>query len=183
MILQRRLFNAERNSLYGEADICNVRLITGLAPGENPVPIGGFVRLPSSMTTTGHDRNIMISSIDIATGRMESGRFRETMLGDFPVHPDTGAPIANRIFPGWREIIDLTVRAHRTYPWIPFIGWDVIDSSDGLILLEANAYWGGDCVQLPGAAPLGDTAFAEIYLKCFEHFYGPDTPACRRPIR
>jgi hypothetical protein len=183
MILQRRLSNAPRNAIYGDSDICNIRIITGHAPEREPEAIGGFIRLPSSLTTTGHDRNIMISSIDIATGRMEPGRFRETMLGDFPVHPDTGAPIENRILPGWKEMLELALRGHRTYPWLPFIGWDVVDTTDGLLLLEANAYWGGDCVQLPGARPLGLTRFPEIYLECFKHFYGPVTPAPGFPLR
>ncbi len=179
LILQVRLRNAPRNAIYGDADICNVRIVTGLMPGGEPEPIGGFIRIPSSLTTTGHDRNIMIASIDVETGRMEPGRFRETKLGDFPLHPDTGAMIENRILPGWRDMIELAQRGHRSYPWMPFIGWDVIDTKDGLLLLEANAYWGGDCVQLPGAAPLGHTRFPEIYLACFEHFYGPRVPAHR----
>jgi Sugar-transfer associated ATP-grasp len=182
MLLQRRLANAPRSAVYGEADICNVRVVTGRAPGGEPEVIGGFVRLPSSLTTTGHDRNVMIASIDVVTGRMESGRFRETMLGDFPVHPDTGVKIEKEIFASWGEMKALAIRGHRTYPWMPFIGWDVVDTTDGLLLLEANAYWGGDCVQLPGAMPLGRTNFAKIYLENFEHFYGPDIPAHRFPI-
>jgi hypothetical protein len=121
----------------------------------------------------------MISSIEVGTGRMEPCRFRETMLGDFPVHPDTGAKIADQAFAGWEEMKALAIRGHRTYPEMPFIGWDVVDTTDGVLLLEANAYWGGDCVQLPGATPLGKTRFAEIYLKHFERFYGPNTPAHR----
>ncbi len=179
MLLQHRLQNAPRNAVYGDTDICNARIITGCAPGDSPEVIGGFVRLPSSLTTTGHDRNIMIASIDVATGRMEPGRFRETMLGDFPVHPDTGTKIANQIFSGWEEMKALAIRGHRTYPWMPFVGWDVVDTTDGVLLLEANAYWGGDSVQLPGATPLGKTRFAEIYLKHFETFYGPNTPVHR----
>lgn len=179
MLLQRRLRNAPRNAIYGDADICNARIITGREPGGSPEVISGFVRLPSSLTTTGHDRNIMIASIEVNSGRLEPGRFRETMLGDFPVHPDTGAKIANQIFPGWEEMKALAIRGHLTYPWMPFIGWDVVDTTDGVLLLEANAYWGGDCVQLPGATPLGQTRFAEIYLKNFETFYGPAMPAHR----
>lgn len=179
MLLQRRLSNSSRNSIYGDTDICNSRIVTGRTPDGEIDVIGAFVRLPSSLTTTGHDRNIMIASIDAATGRMEPGRFRETKLGDFPVHPDTGAPIENRVFAGWNEMKDLAIRAHRTYPWMPFIGWDIVDTTDGVLILEANAYWGGDCVQLPGAMPLGATRFAEIYLKNFEKAYGPGNPAHR----
>jgi len=179
LILQRRLRNAPRNALYGDADICNVRIVTGLMPGGEPEPLGGFIRLPSSMTTTGHDRHIMIASIDVATGRMEPGRFRETKLGDFPLHPDTGAMIENRLLPCWRDMLELAARAHRTYPWMPFIGWDIVDTTDGVLLLEANAYWGGDSMQMPGAEPLGRTRFPEIYLNWFERLHGPRTPARR----
>jgi hypothetical protein len=157
--------------------------VTGRAPGGEPEVIGGFVRLPSSLTTTGHDRNIMIASIDAATGRLEPGRFRETMLGDFSIHPDTLVKIENEIFASWDEMVELALRGHRTCPWMPFVGWDVVDTTDGILLLEANAYWGGDCLQLPGAAPLGRTRFPEIYLKNFERFYGPDMPAHRFPAQ
>jgi hypothetical protein len=53
---------------------------------------------------------------------------------------------------------------------MPFVGWDVIDSDQGLMLLEANSNWGGDSAQLPGAPALGETRFPEIYLEWYEHW-------------
>jgi Sugar-transfer associated ATP-grasp len=165
LILQRRLRNAARNAIYGDSDICNLRIVTGCRPGGEPEAIGSFVRLPSSMTTAGHERKVLTASVDLRTGRMEAGRFREPLLGEFPVHPNTGAPIKDRILPGWDEMLALALRGHRTYPWLPFIGWDVVDTTDGVMLLEANAYWAG-------ALALGHTRFPEIYLEWFEQLYG-----------
>lgn len=183
LILQRRLRNAARNAIYGDDDICNLRIVTAHPPGGEPEALSAFIRLPSSMTTTGHSRNILVASIDIQTGRMHQGLFREPILGEFPVHPDTKAPIENRILSGWSEMLGLALQGHRTLPWLPFIGWDVVDTTDGVMLLEANAYWGADSLQLPGATPLGRTRFPEIYLQCFEHFYGPNRPAHRFPSK
>jgi hypothetical protein len=96
--------------------------------------------------------------------------FRDIKMPEFTHHPDTGHKMKGRAVPRWSEMVSLVKQAHRTYPWMPFIGWDVVDSEQGLVLLEANAYWGADSIQLPGAPGLGNTRFCEIYLEWFDHF-------------
>ncbi|QYM80346.1 hypothetical protein K0B96_06970 [Horticoccus luteus] len=162
-ILQPRLVNGGVWADYGDRDLCNLRIVTGRFPDGEPQLISSFLRLPSSHTTFGHDRHVLLSAVDVATGTLGPGVFREITKGSFDVHPDTGACITGRVLPGWAAMAELTLRAHRTLPWMPFIGWDVVETSAGLHLLEANAFWGADAAQLPGAVPLGHTAFPEIY--------------------
>ncbi len=50
-----------------------------------------------------------------------------------------------------------------------FVGWDVVDTDRGLMLLEANLIWGGNLAQMAGNLPLGLTEFSEIFL----HYYKP----------
>lgn len=168
-LLQRRLRNSAPAAVYGNDDICNLRIVTAKPMNGEICPIAAVLRIPSSFTTQGHDRNVLLSSIDVRTGRMGVGVFRNIAMPQFTNHPDTGYPIADRPLPHWREMLDLVVRAHRTCDWMPFVGWDVVDSDQGLMLLEANSNWGGDSAQLPGAPALGQTRFPEIYLQWYEH--------------
>ena len=177
-ILQRRLRNAPRNAVYGNDDLCNLRIVTGQLPGGEPEAIGAFLRLPSAFTSGGYTRHVLFATVDLATGRQGTGRLREITLGEFPTHPSTEAPIANRVLPGWPEMLALALRAHRSVPWMPFVGWDIIDTTEGVQVLEANAYWGGDALQAPGAPPLGSTRFPEIFFAWFDHL-----PTAARPVR
>lgn len=172
-ILQPRLRNAPRNAVYGNFDLCNLRIVTARLPDGEPEVIGAFIRLPSQFTTGGYNRHILFTSVDIADGRMGTGRLREITRGEFPRHPETDAPIQGRVIPGWSEMTELALQGHRSMPWMPFVGWDLIDTEQGPMLLEANAFWGGDALQPPGALPLGRTRFPEIYLAWFEKLYGP----------
>lgn len=182
MILQRRMRNSPRLSNFGQRDICNLRIVTAHPVAGTPEAIAAFIRLPSSHTTTGHDRHVLIAGVEIESGRMSSGRFREITKGEFPFHPDTGAPIAGQCLPGWSDMLELALRAHGTFPWLPFIGWDIVDTDHGLLLLEANAYWGADALQLPGSLPLGRTRFPRIYLEWFDHLLGSETPGAPIPL-
>jgi hypothetical protein len=177
LILQPRLRNAARSAQYGNEDICNLRIVTGCAPGGTPVAIASFMRLPSTFTTSGYNRHVLFASVDIETGRMGTGRFRDITRGEHATHPETLAQIEGHVIPGWSEMLELALRAHRTLPWLPLIGWDLIDSDQGVQVLEANAYWGGDAIQCAGATPLGRTQFPEIYLAWFHRVYGANHPA------
>lgn len=168
-ILQRRLRNSPQAAVYGDDDVCNLRIVTAKPLNGEVCAIAAVLRIPSSFTTHGHDRNVLLSSIDIRSGRMGTGVFRNIAMPQFTNHPDTGYPIADRPLPHWREMLELVYRAHRTCPWMPFVGWDVVDSDQGVVLLEANSNWGGDSAQLPGAPALGQTRFPEIYLEWYEH--------------
>jgi hypothetical protein len=169
-IMQRRLRNSTAGAIFGQDDVCNVRIVTGRAVNGAPELIASVMRVPSTYTTFGHDRNVIFSTIDVTTGLMDRGVFRDIKMPEFTHHPDTGHKMKGRAVPRWSEMVSLVKQAHRTYPWMPFIGWDVVDSEQGLVLLEANAYWGADSIQLPGAPGLGNTRFCEIYLEWFDHF-------------
>lgn len=169
-ILQRRIRNSSAAGVFGQDDVCNLRIVTGRLPDGSPELIASVMRVPSSYTTAGHDRNVIFSSVNVQTGRMGKGLFRNITMPQFTHHPDTGHKIEGRPVPRWQEMVELVTRAHNTFPWMPFIGWDVVDSDEGLVLLEGNAYWGADSAQLPGAPGLGETRFCEIYLDWYERF-------------
>ena len=136
LLLQPRLRNARRAAVYGNFDLCNLRIVTGRAPAGRPEPLAAFIRLPSRLNTTGANRRVLFSIVDITTGRQGPGRFRDIKLGEFPFHPETTARIAGRVIPAWDEMIRLALHAHSTLPRIPFIGWDLVDTPDGIRIVD-----------------------------------------------
>ena len=124
---------------------------------------------------------MLFAAVNITTGCMSAGRLREITSGEFLRHPETRAPIAARRIPGWDEMLALALAAHRTVPWLPFVGWDIVDTEQGVMVLEANAFWGGDALQPSGATPLGRTRFPGIYLAWYDRMHAPAPPERAMP--
>lgn len=57
-------------------------------------------------------------------------------------HPDTGEPIAGEQVPDWAAARDESLRLMREMPFINYVGWDMVMSSDGPVFLEGNNYTG-----------------------------------------
>jgi hypothetical protein len=63
-------------------------------------------------------------------------------------HPDTGLEFTGRQVPRWNETVDLCVRAARLFPGLRSLGWDVVITASGPVLLEGNADWGLRSLQM-----------------------------------
>lgn len=56
-------------------------------------------------------------------------------------HPDTGATIEGRQIPGWSAIIDSLLSIADAYPYIPYVGWDIVVTAPGEFqIIEANSF-------------------------------------------
>jgi hypothetical protein len=105
--------------------------------------------------------------VDLATGVLGPGVARYLTDGSFDTHPTSGAPITGFALPLWSDAVALALRAHDCFPWVPFVGWDVVISSDVPRLLEANMTWSAELYQRPQGKPMGSTQFTQVYL---EHY-------------
>lgn len=87
-------------------------------------------------------------AIDPRSGALEPRALRlAVQRGWYSAHPDTGHPFAGFTIPHWRRVVSLVTRAHRCFPSIHSIGWDVAVSSTGPLIIEANADWGSISFQ------------------------------------
>lgn len=83
--------------------------------------------------------------IDVETGEIEytaTVSRKEAPIGFELIdeHPSTGSQITGRTIPEWEEISDEILRIASAYPYIEYIGWDVLLTGDGdFKLLELNA--------------------------------------------
>lgn len=94
-------------------------------------------------------RGGLSARIDLDTGRLGPA----TRLPDrdvvewFETHPDTGAPIAGMEVPYWPQIRDLVVHSARVLSFMEYIGWDIVVTPDGPVVLEANINTGMNVLQ------------------------------------
>jgi hypothetical protein len=65
-------------------------------------------------------------------------------------HPDTGAQITGVRVPHWDRVVARVLDLAREHPYIPYIGWDVVVTDDGLRILEGNSNSGVLFTQFHG---------------------------------
>ena len=65
-------------------------------------------------------------------------------------HPDTGAQITGVTVPHWGQVVDRILGLAREHPYLPYIGWDVVVTDDGLRILEGNSNSGVLFTQFHG---------------------------------
>lgn len=89
----------------------------------------------------------------------ESGELGEigvrlnVVRGLYKSHPDTGVVFKGFKVPYWEKVIELAIRAHKCFPSIPSVGWDVAISRTGPLIIEGNPKWGAasfQCTNGPG---------------------------------
>ena len=166
LLIQKRLFNhPEMLDLCANA-LCCVRIMT--CRNEN----GGFevtnavLRMAQKMESTvdGLHRGGIAARVDVETGALGYG----TDLGFKPGvgwvdrSPRNGAQIAGRVLPEWPATRDLVLRAHATFPYKAWVGWDVAITPDGPVIVEGNGAPCVDILQRVDCEPLGQKRFGEL---------------------
>lgn len=95
----------------------------------------------------------LLCDIDLASGAITRGAANPapgtSELSWHTVHPDTGATVAGQIVPGFMELLDLLLATCRRHPYLAYVGWDVVITDSGPVVLEAN-YGSGLQLQLHG---------------------------------
>lgn len=158
-IFQERLQNASSWAGLTPGALATARIIT-TRPGPSAPPeyLSGYIRFPRQNAMVDNLAAGGIGSpIDPATGRLEAARDWINVQLTHERHPDTGAPIADVLLPGWSDLLALALRAHsHAGHWLA-IGWDVTLTSRGPMLIEANLNW-----AMPPFAPAEDSRYIEM---------------------
>lgn len=98
--------------------------------------------------------------IDSSTGTMGRGVVRPEYGGVwYTSHPDSNVPFTGVTVPFWDEAVDVCRRAARLYPGLRSLGWDIVITPDGPVVLEANAWWGIQSLQVHSDGFLADPVF------------------------
>jgi hypothetical protein len=98
----------------------------------------------------------------------ETGRLKRLLLVDGPTrsalerHPATGATIEGVTVPYWERVRELVREAAALHRYAPLIGWDIVVTADGPVLIEANARPSKELLQLERGL-LDDPTFQALF--------------------
>lgn len=82
----------------------------------------------------------MCARIEPETGILDCGVYRSEAgpMEHYDYHPETGNPIKGIQVPYWKATVEDILRFSARMPYLPFIGWDVVMTSDGYRIIETN---------------------------------------------
>jgi len=88
-----------------------------------------------------HFQNGGISvDIDLESGLLLKGKsiFKYFEDGYYLAHPETGIEFYNKHLPFFKEVMQTAIDAHKLFPFIKIIGWDIAITEEGPCVVEAN---------------------------------------------
>ena len=136
-------------------DTANTIRILTLFPEDASEPfIAASVHRIGTTRSEGLDnwsRGGLSADIDRDTGRLSRG-VQYPYSGQLEwctTHPDTGSRIEGTQVPGWTDITDRLLEIASEYPYLPYVGWDLIVTDPGeFTIIEANSYTDIDLLQV-----------------------------------
>lgn len=165
LVVQPRVQNSVDLAPLSTNALANCRVVTARnADGSITVLLAVLRMGVGEAITSDEPDRCFCTAIDPETGMLGLADAKQAENGSRTRHPDSNAQITGRTLSHWSEMKAMALRAHASLPQMIFIGWDVIDSDQGPMLLEGNVVWGGNLAQMAGNFPLGSTGFPEIFL-------------------
>lgn len=85
-------------------------------------------------------RGGLSAGIDLETGVLSAAvtSLEYSYMERHDRHPDTGTPITGNRVANWDEICAGILELGRKLPYLPYVGWDVIATDSGYLVIEGN---------------------------------------------
>ncbi|HEY0972449.1 MAG TPA: sugar-transfer associated ATP-grasp domain-containing protein [Gemmatimonadales bacterium] len=139
--------------------LCTLRVVTVREPGGRAQAIlAAYKMARAGAVGDNTDLGGISAPMDLTTGVLGPGVGpRGAVRVTYEHHPDTGAEIAGREVPFWREAVALAIRGLDASNRLPSLGWDIAITDEGPVLLEGNPASNPGIAQAPTGVPLSDT--------------------------
>lgn len=111
----------------------------------------GKIELFAAFLRVGNDTDSFVDNrakgglavgVEPETGKLMKYGFPHEEFGTkVAVHPLSGITFEGYQLPYWKEAVEMIISAHRQFPDIATIGWDVTMTETGPVIVEANDGW------------------------------------------
>jgi hypothetical protein len=154
MIVEEGLVQHAKQAALFDGSVNTIRVLTVLDVENDHQP---FIAMAVQRIGTRRSEPVdnwtqggLSARVDVDTGQLgRASRLPDTdELEWFDAHPDTGAPITGVEVPYWPEIRDMVLHAGRVLSFMEYIGWDIVVTPDGPVVLEANINTGMNVLQV-----------------------------------
>lgn len=163
-LAQKRLVNHSALKPIAQSALITARFVTMLDETGKPELIASVMRFPSDpdILVDNLKAGGLMAKINIETGRLEKACFGRG-AHDIDVHPVSGVQLKGLKIPYVKEAGDLVRQAHRKgFLDYSLVGWDIVITDDGPLILEGNGKPGIDITQRGMWANAGETRFGEL---------------------
>lgn len=122
--------------------VASLRIVTICENGRIQVILSALLVAAGGNHTSNFHQGGLRIAVDPETGMLRDRGLRTHVnRGWYTEHPDTGVLFKGFKIPYWKEIIDLVMHAHRCFPLFHSVGWDVVVTPSGPIIIEGNHRW------------------------------------------
>jgi len=166
LILQPRIRNHPAVEPLSSGALCTARIITCRRYDHAPEIVESIFRMPVAHAfVDNYTQGGLACRVDAdgVLGPAVSKKLPAAMRR-IEHHPISGVRIVGMRLPFWSEAKQMVLAAHKLYPEVPSVGWDVAIATEGVILIEANSGWGVRLTQHAAGRPLGRTPLTACYL-------------------
>jgi hypothetical protein len=141
--------------IMGSGGIGTVRTVTCMDHGKPRLLLGVLkITVGDNVTDNFHHGTTgnLVAPIDLDTGELGPARGLVRRgwpaLATFTHHPNTAGRIEGFRIPDWPQLVALALEAQQTVPSLKSTGWDIGLTPSGPVLVEANAYYSVDILQV-----------------------------------
>lgn len=164
-VVQPRLRNAPDLADLSSRALVNVRIVTLHHPdGTISILMAALRFPPGDQPTSDVLGSTLCALIEPETGIVHEAECAKLHLGLCAHHPFNGARLLGRKISQWPIMREMALQAHAKIPFMPAIGWDLVATTEGVFILEANTVWHAYLSQQWGRSPLGETAWPDLML-------------------
>lgn len=172
-IVQPRLFDHPEIADLGNGTVSVVRMITVVRPDGSIGEFSSMFKMPTGQSIlTNLSDGAVFSPIDSARGVLRQAFTGALGKPQYDDHPVTGVRVVDRALPFWREAVELGCAAHAQFAYVACIGWDIVLTAQGPVLLEGNHGMALTPFNFPPNVPLGRTELPHILTWHLQRKYG-----------
>jgi hypothetical protein len=154
-LLQPMLSNPDDLARLAGGGLCTLRVVTCAGAGRDPFLLQAVLNIPTGQSDINNfGSGGLAALVDASSGLLGPAFGDDVAAEPLQSHPTTGEPIAGRRLEGLQEMVELCLAAHVQLSRFHSIGWDVVPTPEGPLLLEANTIWDVDLAQRASGEPL-----------------------------
>ena len=143
-IVQELIVQHPALQAFGASCVNTIRTITVRGKSGKISVFAAFLRLGTDTESFVDNRakGGLAVGVDLDSGKLMKYGLPHARFGTkLEVHPLSGIAFEGYQLPYWEQIVKLVCAAHRQFPALQSIGWDVAITADGPLFLEGNDTW------------------------------------------